>query len=171
MTDEVHPLVTLLVARAKSHPEEFRGGKPNTISPASRWWFAVDTIRRDGTAEDKALLTSTIGRGLMDEAHEWALDELMNGEQRRAEGQRAMEEEEKRQSAMQQALQQALQQAKSSQQTQAQSLQQAQALQSLQNAYAQPGLWEANSVPPTVSAGLKAQNLYEQLKNVMGVKK
>lgn len=84
MTDEVHPLVTLLVARAKSHPEEFRGGRPNALNLANRWWFAVDTIRRDGTAEDKALLASTIGRVLMDEAHEWALDELMNGEQRRA---------------------------------------------------------------------------------------
>jgi hypothetical protein len=158
MTDEVHPLVTLLVARAKSHPEEFRGGKPNTISPASRWWFAVDTIRRDGTAGDKALLANTIGRGLMDEAHEWALDELMNGEQRRAEEHRRAEEEEKRYLAVQQAKS-----------LQAQNMQ----AQSLQNAYAQPGLWGVNSVPPTVSADLKAQNLYEQLKqaNVMGVKK
>ena len=157
MTDEVHPLVTLLVARAKSHPEEFRGGKPNTISPTNRWWFAVDTIRRNGTAGDKALLANTIGRGLMDEAHEWALDELMNGEQRRAEEHRAKEEEEKRYLAVRQA--QSLQQM------------QAQSLQSLQNAYAQPGLWGAIPVPPTLSADLKAQNLYEQLKNAMGVKK
>jgi hypothetical protein len=105
----------------------------------------------------------------MDEAHEWALDELMNGEQRRAEEHRRAEEEEKRYLAVQQAkslqqqAQQALQQAKP--------LQQAQSLQSLQNAYAQPGLWGANQMQPTVSAGLKAQNLYEQLKNVMGVKK
>ena len=144
MTDEVHPLVTLLVARAKSHPEEFGSGKPNAINPNNRWWFAVDTIRRDGTAEDKALLASTIGRVLMDEVHEWALDELMNGEQRRA------EEEEKRYAAMQQAVQ----------------------AQSVPNAYKGTlGLWGANQVQPTVSADLKAQNLYEQLKNVMGVKK
>lgn len=146
MTDEVHPLVTLLVARAKSHPEEFRGGRPNALNPANRWWFAVDTIRRDGTAEDKALLASTIGRVLMDEAHEWALDELMNGEQRRA------GEEEKRHLAMQQAVQ----------------------AQSVPNAYKGTlGLWGVNQTQPTVSADLKAQNLYEQLKqaNVMGVKK
>jgi hypothetical protein len=94
----------------------------------------------------------------MDEAHEWALDELMNGEQRRAEEHRRAEEEEKRYLAVQQAKS-----------LQAQNMQ----AQSLQNAYAQPGLWGVNSVPPTVSADLKAQNLYEQLKqaNVMGVKK
>jgi hypothetical protein len=42
-------------------------------------------IERSGTAEDKALIAKTIGRVRMDEAHEWALDELLNGEERRAE--------------------------------------------------------------------------------------
>jgi hypothetical protein len=92
---KVHPLVELLIARAKSHPEEFVNGTPDTLSATNRWWHAVDVIRRDGTVEDNAVLDKVIGRMAMDKAHEWAMDELMNGEQRRADQRRRVEEEAK----------------------------------------------------------------------------
>jgi hypothetical protein len=92
---KVHPLVELLVARAKSHPEEFVNGTPDTLSATNRWWHAVDVIRRDGTVEDNAVLDKVIGRMAMDKAHEWAMDELMNGEQRRAYQRRQAEEDAK----------------------------------------------------------------------------
>lgn len=98
MEDKVHPLVTLLVARAKSHPEEF-DEKWDTINVSDRWWRAIDTISRNGTSADKALMSSTIGRIAMDKAHDWALDELLNGEERRAEDRRMKEEMEKRYAA------------------------------------------------------------------------
>jgi hypothetical protein len=90
---KVHPLVELLVARAKSHPEEFVTGGPDTLSVTNRWWHAIDVIRREGTAEDNAVLDNVIGRMAMDKAHEWALDELMNGEQRREDQRRQAENE------------------------------------------------------------------------------
>jgi hypothetical protein len=96
MTDKVHPLVELLVARAKSHPEEFDQQR-DTVN--DRWWRVIDTISRNGTDADRALMSSTIGRIAMDKAHEWALDELLNGEERRAEEQRVREEMEKRYAA------------------------------------------------------------------------
>ena len=90
---KVHPLVELLVARAKTHPEEFVNGGPDTLSVTNRWWHAVDVIRRDGTVEDNAVLDKVVGRIAMDRAHEWAMDELLNGEQRREEQRRQAEEE------------------------------------------------------------------------------
>ena len=92
---KVHPLVELLVARAKTHPEEFVNGGPDTLSVTNRWWHAVDVIRRDGTVEDNAVLDKVVGRIAMDRAHEWAMDELLNGEQRREDQRRQAEEEAK----------------------------------------------------------------------------
>jgi hypothetical protein len=100
MTDKVHPLVELLVARAKSHPDEFKDDTDTITTAASdRWWRAINVISRNGTDADKALLANTIGRIAMDKAHEWALDELLNGEERRAEDRRMKEETEKRYAA------------------------------------------------------------------------
>jgi hypothetical protein len=90
---KVHPLVELLVARAKSHPEEFVTGGPESISATSRWWYAIDVVRRDGTDADNAAMDKAIGRMAMDSAHEWALDELLNGDQRREDQRRQAEEE------------------------------------------------------------------------------
>ena len=100
MEDKVHPLVTLLVARAKSHPDEFKEER-DTLGGAERWWRAVDVISRNGTNADKALMASTIGRIAMDKAHEWALDELLNGDERREAIRREKEEMEKRYAAQQ----------------------------------------------------------------------
>lgn len=92
---KVHPLVELLVARAKTHPEEFVTGGPDTLSVTNRWWHAIDVIRREGTVEDNAVLDKVVGRMAMDKAHEWAMDELLNGEQRREDQRREAENEAK----------------------------------------------------------------------------
>jgi hypothetical protein len=84
-------------------------------------------IERSGTAEDKALIAKTIGRLKMDEAHEWALDELLNGEQRRAEEHREKEL----------MLQQAQARLRQQSQAQAQALAQRSALQGYQNTLGQ----------------------------------
>jgi hypothetical protein len=91
MTDKVHPLVELLVARAKSHPDEFKDDM-DSIAASDRWWRAINVISQNGTDADKALLASTIGRIAMDRAHEWALDELLNGDERREAIRREKEE-------------------------------------------------------------------------------
>lgn len=90
MEDKVHPLVELLLARMGSNPEEFlRGVEPRTYSQdvrpyyPPRWEVAIETIRSYGSEADKARLEGTLNSLLMDEAHNWALDELLNGEERR----------------------------------------------------------------------------------------
>jgi hypothetical protein len=83
-----------MVARAKSHPDEFKDDM-DSIASADRWWRAVSVISRNGTDADKALMASTIGRLAMDKTHEWALDELLNGDERREAERREKEEREK----------------------------------------------------------------------------
>jgi hypothetical protein len=86
MEDNIHPVVRLLAARMKSHPEEF-GYKGN-----GRWSKFLEDLNRLATPEEKLLLRAAG----MDELHELVMDELLNGEARRAEEKRRHEEEIKR---------------------------------------------------------------------------
>jgi hypothetical protein len=163
MADELHAVVRLLLKRMKSHPEEFTYGASGanslsaslrtSIGTSNRWHSFVQDVIEWGNEADKVALNTALRDIRLGEIHERVMDELLNGEQRRAEKQRRAEEEEKRYLAMQQMPQ--MQQAQQTPYTGTQ------------------GLWGANPMHPTVSADLKAQNLYEQLKqaNVMGVKK
>ena len=74
---EIHPLVELLLARMKSHPEEFAhvGG--------SRWCSPITAITEYGSDEDKATLREGLRTVFLDAAHSEALDELLNGGERR----------------------------------------------------------------------------------------
>lgn len=74
MADNIHPVVELLVARMKSHPEEFgpRGG--------GRWADWLNLLTPLVTEEERVMLRKLS----MDTIHEEVLDELMNGEERRA---------------------------------------------------------------------------------------
>jgi len=163
MADELHAVVRLLLKRMESHPEEFTYGANGASSPSvglrsslgtpDRWGIAVQDVIEWGSEADKAALNTALRDIRLGEIHERVMDELLNGEQRRADAHRAFEEEQKRYLVMQQMPQ----------------MQQAQ-----QNPYmGNQGLWRANPMQPTPPADLKAQNLYEQLKqaNVMGVKK
>ena len=134
MKDNTHPLVELLAARAKSHPHEFL----EEHESGGRWLHALVVIERSGTAEDKALIAKTIGRVRMDEAHEWALDELLNGEQRRAEERRNKELMLQQSQALMRQQAQAQAQALAQQsQAQAQALAQRSVLQGYQNTLGQ----------------------------------
>ncbi len=98
MEDELHPLTELLLARLKSHPDEFLN------SDTTRWNAACDAVRSHGNEADRTAWRTAVGRAKMDKAHEAALDELMNGEERRATEERMKYErvEAKRQSYLQQ---------------------------------------------------------------------
>ena len=76
--DNIHPVVELLAARMESHPEEF-GHKGS-----GRWAAWLEPLMRLATDEEKLLLRSR----RMDEIHEEVLDELLNGEERRAQEKR-----------------------------------------------------------------------------------
>jgi uncharacterized damage-inducible protein DinB len=101
MADEInHPLVDLMLERMKTHPEEFEG-------EGNRWNDALVAIHQWAAPEQKEQVDRALGDIMLDEAHRDALDELLNGEQRRAE---AKAEQAAKDAALQQAIQQAKQQ-------------------------------------------------------------
>lgn len=81
MADEPHDVVKLMVARMESHPEEFQRGM-------YRWGNTIGDICEWGNEADKAALNAGLRKIRLDEAHEDALDELLNGPERRAEAER-----------------------------------------------------------------------------------
>ena len=86
MEDNVHEVVRLLIARMESHPEEFRGsnGPQDAYSPVEdRWWQAKELVREYGTDEENAVLRAAMRKLMLNTAHEWVMDELLNGEERR----------------------------------------------------------------------------------------
>lgn len=89
--DNVHPVVQLLAARMESHPEEFTGG---------RWGMWVSALMEIATPEEKLLLR----KARMDEIHNEVMDELLNGDERRAEVERKRMEEVQRYMAQQQRM-------------------------------------------------------------------
>lgn len=86
--DNVHPVVRLLAARMESHPEEFTKG---------RWGMWVSALMEIATPEEKLLLR----KARMDEIHNEVMDELLNGDERRAEVERKRMEEARQYAAQQ----------------------------------------------------------------------
>lgn len=79
-SDNLHPVTKMLLARIEEHPEEFLG-EPYS---EGRWDHIVLRIRNVGLPEDVEALNLAIGKVTMDKIHTDALDELMNGPERRA---------------------------------------------------------------------------------------
>lgn len=80
MADEPHEVVTLLLARMESHPEEFRLKDP---SYHDRWYNHMSAIDAYGNEADKTALAEKVRDIRMGEIHERVMDELLNGEDRR----------------------------------------------------------------------------------------
>ena len=92
---EPHAVVKLLVARMESHPEEFER------SLESRWYDTIGEINAWGNEADKAAIAVGLREIRLREAHEDAMDELLNGPERRRK--QAEEAEYERNLIMQQA--------------------------------------------------------------------
>ena len=73
---KVHPVVELLLARMKSHPEEFQEGM-------CRWNFVLHKVLDNGNEADLEAINEGLRPIRLAEAHEWMMDELLNGEDRR----------------------------------------------------------------------------------------
>lgn len=95
MTEELHPVVTLLLARMESHPEEFEDASPGaeTLSSADRWWKPLDRILDWGSEAEKAAIREGLRKVKLNAAHEMAMDELCNGDERRRKHQEDLEYE------------------------------------------------------------------------------
>jgi len=77
---EPHDVVKLLVARMKSHPEEFKvGGEPF----CDRWDEHISDIQAFGNEADVNTLNAKLRDIRLDEIHERVMDELCNGDERR----------------------------------------------------------------------------------------
>jgi hypothetical protein len=77
MVDEPHAVVKLLVARMESHPEEFKS------DVRGRWDDVVDEVSAWGNETDRAAMNVKLRDIRLDEAHADALEELLNGPERR----------------------------------------------------------------------------------------
>jgi hypothetical protein len=102
MADELHAVVRLLLKRMESHPEEFKygaSGADGIRSPLrgiNRWDAYLQDISEGGNEAEKAAIHKRLREIRLGEIHERVMDELINGEQRRADERRAFEEEQKR---------------------------------------------------------------------------
>ena len=74
--NENHPLVDLMLARMDTHPEEFDGSN-------NRWYTTLIDIDEYAPPEQTALVKAKIAAIRLDAAHHKAMDELLNGEERR----------------------------------------------------------------------------------------
>lgn len=84
--EDVHDVVKLLVARMESNPEEF-------VDINGRWYAPLADIAEFGSEGDRAAIHACVRNIRLSAAHEFALDELINGEERRAAEKRAIEAE------------------------------------------------------------------------------
>lgn len=76
---ELHPVTKLLLARMESHPEEFA----DLYNP--RWSAILGEFENEAMEEDHKVFRTALSRIRMDKLHEKVMDELLNGEERRAE--------------------------------------------------------------------------------------
>jgi len=90
MADEPHDAVKLLLARMDSHPEEFRLKDP---SYHDRWYNHMSAINTYGNEADIAALNAKVRDIRMAEIHEQIMDELLNGDERRAQEEKENEYE------------------------------------------------------------------------------
>ena len=86
---EFHPLVELLLARMKSHPEEFEGDMSSglysdrNLPTGLRWAQVISHMKDYLTPEEEVAVTAALRVIRMDSIHRHAMDELLNGEERR----------------------------------------------------------------------------------------
>lgn len=98
MSADLHPVIRLLIARMESHPDEFRSDY------VGRWSSFIEEIREHAVGTDREVFDAAYSKVMLDRAHERVMDELLNGEERRAEEVRRREEEKRQYMAQTQNL-------------------------------------------------------------------
>ena len=79
MSKELHPVVELLLARMKSHPEEFCGAYDGYGSegPHTRWSKWLRQLREHTTTEEQALLDVSVREVRMVRIYHEVMQELL----------------------------------------------------------------------------------------------
>ena len=98
MVDEPHEVVKLLLKRMESHPEEFK-------KDADRWDRVLVEVLEHADEAEIAAIHASVRNIRLGEAHEDMMEELCNGEERRAEERRQRKKAEERMMARVQRLQ------------------------------------------------------------------
>lgn len=97
---ELHPVVQLLLARMKSHPEEFWDeyllSEVSPVYGPGRWDSALRAIQNNASEQDLAALNEALGAIRMEQIHNAVLDELLNGEERRRKEHERVEQDRQR---------------------------------------------------------------------------
>ena len=84
MVDKIHPVVELLAARMESNPEEFPVNPNGQLPIMGRWapWLAqAEHLMNDA---ERMLLYTKAKEVIFQRIHEEVMDELFNGDERRA---------------------------------------------------------------------------------------
>jgi len=97
MADNIHPVVELLAARMESHPEEFKFHNGSSLAITGRWETWINQLGWYFNEAEKELIYGKAKELIFQRVHEEVLDELLNGEERRAEERRQRKEAEERQ--------------------------------------------------------------------------
>ena len=78
MSDELHAVVRLLIARVESNPEEFKKN-------GNRWYSIIADVLGSCSKEEHEAIKAALRPIRLKELHEQMMDELFNGEDRRRE--------------------------------------------------------------------------------------
>lgn len=88
-SEELHPVVELLLARMKSHPEEFMDEymfselEPVTHYGNGRWEAVLRVVCKNANEAELEAVNEALRPIRLNQAHEHMMDELCNGEERR----------------------------------------------------------------------------------------
>jgi len=85
MADNIHEVVKLLAARMESHPEEFPISSRGQLPIGGRWETWIAQMGWYLNEAERELIFGKVKEAIFQRIHEEVLDELLNGEQRRAE--------------------------------------------------------------------------------------
>jgi hypothetical protein len=110
MADEVHEVVTLLLARMESNPEEFEFHASGSLAVTGRWETWIAQLGWHFNEAEKALIYGKARELIFQRVHGEVLDELLNGEDRRRKEVEDREYERHLAQALQHTKQQAMQQ-------------------------------------------------------------
>lgn len=77
MADDLHPVIELLVKRMESHPDEFS-------FPHNRWSVALDQVKMWAEGANLTAFEKALSKVRLDQLHKDVMDELLNGDERRA---------------------------------------------------------------------------------------
>ena len=96
MADELHDVVKLLLARMETHPEEFQFHDTSGLAITGRWETWINQLGWHFNETEKELIYGKAKELIFQRVHEEVMDELLNGEARRAEERRQRKEAEER---------------------------------------------------------------------------